>query len=208
MVQPYCKSRWNYRSQCTCACTSFCMCMLSSLLVQHTVQSAKITFGYRPISVWFIRMTTQTSHGRTTRPTVPSAQIAACMQELSLSVNNRRVASYCLLSLHLYTHETSWGSISMATEAKKGRVTHNTFTKWQRDQDCEHYTLTCKIGQTFSLSSIMERKLSQTQLQCLSQYQDKTKRRKTFSDKWITGTESLHTLNIQTMPNASNTNMP
>ena len=38
------------------------------------------------------------------------------------------------------------GSISTASEAKKRRVTHDTFMKWQREYDRELYTQLARLS--------------------------------------------------------------
>ena len=85
-------------------------------------------------------------------------------------------------------------STSSASEAKKRRVTYSTFAKWQRDYDRELQTLTgLNCESEFDHGKVVMK------LSCsiCSKYQDKIKGRKNFSDKWITGAESLRTLNIK-----------
>ena len=85
--------------------------------------------------------------------------------------------------------------ISSAPEAKKRRVSYDTFTKWQRDYDRELQTLTWLDCQ----SEFDHGKKVVTKLSCsvCAKYRDKIKGRKNFSDKWIMGAESLRTSNIK-----------
>ena len=86
-------------------------------------------------------------------------------------------------------------SISSASEAKKRRVTYSTFAKWQRDCNHELQTLTWLNCE----SEFDHGKKIVTKLSCsvCSKYRDKIKGRKNFSDKWITGAESLRISNIK-----------
>ena len=81
-----------------------------------------------------------------------------------------------------------------AGNAKK-RVTHDTFTKWQRDFDRESQTMTwldCETG-TESGKKIVEK------LKCrvCTKFVDKIRGRKNFSDKWICGADSVRTSNVR-----------
>ena len=86
-------------------------------------------------------------------------------------------------------------STSSTSEAKRRRVGYDTFTKWQRDYDREWQTLTWLECQ----SEMEHGKKLVKKLSCriCTKYQDHIKGRKNFSEKWITGAESLRTSNIR-----------
>ena len=81
-----------------------------------------------------------------------------------------------------------------AGNAKK-RMTHDTFTKWQRDFDRESQTMTwldCETG-TESGKKIVEK------LKCrvCTKFVDKIRGRENFSDKWICGADFVRTSNVR-----------
>lgn len=85
-------------------------------------------------------------------------------------------------------------STASALEAKKRHVGYETFTKWQRDLDREWQTISwldCKSEMECGKKLV-------TKLSCsiCKKYQDQIKGRRNFSEKWITGAESLRTSNI------------
>ena len=86
-------------------------------------------------------------------------------------------------------------SSSSDSDAKKRRVTYDTFTKWKRDYDRELQTLTwLNCHSQFDSGKRVVTKLS---CSICSKYQDKIKGRKNFSEKWINGAESLRTSNLK-----------
>ena len=87
-------------------------------------------------------------------------------------------------------------STSLAASGPKRRcVAYLTFTKWQRDYDREWQMLTWLDCQ----SEMKHVKKMVKRLSCsvCKKYQEQIKGRKKFSQKWITGAESLRTSNIR-----------
>ena len=83
---------------------------------------------------------------------------------------------------------------SGAGKAKK-RVTHDTFAKWQRDldRDCQTMTwLDCETG-TESGKKIVEK----LKYKVCTEFVDRIRGRKHFSDKWICGADSVRTSNVR-----------
>ena len=73
---------------------------------------------------------------------------------------------------------------------------HNyaTFQKWQRDLDHEHQTVSC-------LDCVVEREGAKnvvTELKCkvCTEFADKIRGRKNFSEKWIAGADSVRGSNV------------
>ena len=86
-------------------------------------------------------------------------------------------------------------STSSESEAKRRCVSNDTFVKWQREYDREWQTLSwldCESGLECGKKLV-------TKLSCsvCTKYLDQFKGRKNFSEKWITGAESLRTPNIK-----------
>ena len=85
---------------------------------------------------------------------------------------------------------------SGAGNAKK-RVTHDMFTKWQRDFDRECQTMTwldCETG-TESGKKVVEK--LKCRVHVCTKFVDKIRGRKNFSDKWICGADSVRTSNVR-----------
>ena len=77
----------------------------------------------------------------------------------------------------------------------KKHVTHETFKKWQRDFDRECQTMTwldCEIkkdgGKTF---------VDKLKCKVCAEFGDKFRGKKNFSDRWISGADSVHTSNVR-----------
>ena len=78
---------------------------------------------------------------------------------------------------------------------KKRRVDYATFQKWQRDLDREYQTMTW-----LDCSSEKERgKKVVVQLKCkvCSDFVEKIRGRKNFSEKWIVGADSVRVSNVR-----------
>ena len=89
------------------------------------------------------------------------------------------------------------GSVSQerAGDAKKRRVSYTTFQKWQRELDREHQTMLW-----LDCSSEYEgRKVVVSQLKCkvCSEFVDRIRGSKNFSDKWIVGADSVRVSNVR-----------
>ena len=104
------------------------------------------------------------------------------------------VASYFARSPTIMKY--SWTSSTSGTEApaKQRKVKHETFKKWtnQYDQECQMITwLDCEMVLKGCMKVVVK-------LKCwlCTKYKDKIIGRKNFSDKWISGAESVRTTNI------------
>ena len=78
---------------------------------------------------------------------------------------------------------------------KKRRIDYATFQKWQRDLDREYQTMSW-----LDCSSEKERgKKVVTQLKCkvCSEFVERIRGRKNFSDKWIVGADSVRVSNVR-----------
>ena len=78
---------------------------------------------------------------------------------------------------------------------KKRRVKYETYKKWvvEYDKDCQTMTwLDCETENEAGVKVV-------TSLKCrmCSKYKDNIMRRKTFSEKWITGADSVKTTNLR-----------
>ena len=83
---------------------------------------------------------------------------------------------------------------SGAGNAKK-RVTHATFTKWQRDLDRDCQTMTWLDCETMTESG--KKVVEKLKCKVCTEFVDKIRGRKNFSDKWICGADSVRTSNVR-----------
>ena len=82
-----------------------------------------------------------------------------------------------------------------ASDAKKRRVSYTTFQKWQSDLDREYQTMSW-----LDCSSEYEagkKVVSQLKCKVCSEFVDRFRGSKNFSDKWIVGADSVRVSNIR-----------
>ena len=80
-------------------------------------------------------------------------------------------------------------------DPKRRKVSYDTFTKWQRDLDKNFQTVTwleCQCENDFGKKIV-----SKISCSLCKKYHNYIRGRKNFSEKWITGAESLRTSNIR-----------